>query len=109
MFGVVSRVDIYHCGKGLTKPTIAGIRMRGKYSDCCKVFGKLFSKLFLRVIGKSMMLTYDTEYRENDADYEPCFPGNRVRELRKSTLEKSRPDAISPYLIGPLRSASKNL
>ena len=96
MFGVVSRVDIYHCGKGITKPTIAGIRMRGKYSDCGKVFGKLFSKLFLRVIGKSMLLTYDTECRENDADFEPCFPGNRARELEKIDIQEVSGEDFSP-------------
>ena len=96
MFGVVSRVDIYHCGKGITKPTIAGIQMHGKYSDCGKVFGKLFSKLFLRVIGKSMMLTYDTEYRENDADFEPCFPGNRARELEKIDIQEVSGEDFSP-------------
>ena len=96
MFGVVSRVDIYHCEKGITKPTIAGIQMHGKYSDCGKVFGKLFSKLFLRVVGKSMLLTYDTECRENDADFEPCFPGNRARELRKTTFGRYRGEDFSP-------------
>jgi hypothetical protein len=70
--------------------------MRGKYSDCGKVFGKLFSKLFLRVIGKSMLLTYDTEYRANDADFEACFPGNRTRELRKSTFGRYRGEDFSP-------------
>lgn len=58
--------------------------MRGKYSDCGKVFGKLFSKLFLRVIGKSMLLTYDTECRENDADFEPLFSGKPGKGIGKN-------------------------
>ncbi len=35
-----------------------------------------------------MLLTYDTEYRENDADFKPCFPGNRARELEKIDIRK---------------------
>ncbi len=60
--------------KELPNLCIAGIRTKGRYADCGKVFGKLCSKLFFRIGGKPMMLTYDTQFRETDADFEPCFP-----------------------------------
>jgi DNA-binding transcriptional MerR regulator len=69
---------------------IAGIRMKGRYQDIGKGFGMLAKKLGPAVNGKAMNLYYDTEYKEEDADFEPCFPvrkgksadGIDVRELR---------------------------
>ncbi|GBD90438.1 HTH-type transcriptional regulator HmrR [bacterium BMS3Abin04] len=69
---------------------IAGHRMKGKYQDVGEGF-KLLGKSFGRHInGKAMNLYYDDEYREDDADFEPCFPiskgkdteGVSVRELK---------------------------
>ena len=68
---------------------IAGLRMKGKYSDCGKGFGRIGRKYGRHICGKAMLLCYDTEYRENDADYEVCMPVRRgesgdeisVREL----------------------------
>lgn len=53
---------------------VAGIRMNGRYSDCGPVFGKLGRKLGRHISGKAMCLYYDGEYREEDANFEPCFP-----------------------------------
>jgi DNA-binding transcriptional MerR regulator/DNA gyrase inhibitor GyrI len=69
---------------------IAGFRMKGKYNEAGKGF-KLLGKKFGRFInGKPFTLFYDAEYKENDADFETCFPirkGNSeenisVRELK---------------------------
>jgi DNA-binding transcriptional MerR regulator/effector-binding domain-containing protein len=60
--------------KDLPSMWVAGIRMRGRYSDCGKVFGKLCRKFGRPMVGKPMMLYYDEEYREEDADFEPCVP-----------------------------------
>lgn len=69
---------------------IAGYRMKGKYSDVGIGF-KLLGKAFGRHInGKAMNLYYDAEYKENDANFEPCFPIRKgissknisVRELK---------------------------
>jgi len=68
---------------------VAGIRIKGKYSDCGKVFGQLGRALGRHIAGKALCLCYDDEYREDDADFEPCFPiqkqtsvdGVSVREL----------------------------
>ncbi len=69
---------------------IAGSRMKGKYSDVGKGFGLLAKNLGREINGKAMSLYYDAEYKENDADIEPCFPvrkgkdteGISVRELK---------------------------
>jgi DNA-binding transcriptional MerR regulator/effector-binding domain-containing protein len=68
---------------------IAGIRTKGKYAECGKLFGKLARTLRSRIRGKPMNLYHDGEYREDDADFESCFPvaagtrveGASVREL----------------------------
>ena len=68
---------------------IAGVRMRGKYGDCGKGFALLGRKFGRHFCGKPMMLHYDCEYKEDDADFEACAPirkgseveGISVREL----------------------------
>lgn len=68
---------------------IAGIRMRGRYDQCGPAFGKLGRTLGRHIAGKCLCLFYDGEYREDDADFEPCMPlkrtvvaeGMSVREL----------------------------
>jgi DNA-binding transcriptional MerR regulator len=69
---------------------IAGYRMKGKYGDVGEGF-KILGKEFGRHInGKAMTLYFDSEYKETDSDFEPCFPirkGNSsdkisVRELK---------------------------
>ncbi len=75
--------------KNLEPILIGGIRMKGRYTDCGKTFGKLGRKLGRHISGKAMMLYYDGEYKEEDADFEPCMPlkrqveaeGIHVREL----------------------------
>lgn len=53
---------------------IAGIRMRGPYSDCGPAFGRLGKSVGRFIAGKAMCLFYDQQYKEDDADFEPCFP-----------------------------------
>jgi len=68
---------------------VGGIRIKGKYSDCGPVFGKLGRQLGRHIAGKPLCLYYDDEYREDDADFEACMPlrkevakeGISVREL----------------------------
>ena len=66
--------------KQLSPILVAGIRMKGRYSDCGKVFGTLGRKLGRHIGGKAMILCYDDEYREDDADFEPCMPLKRSVE-----------------------------
>ena len=56
---------------------IAGIRMKGKYSDCSAGFARLGKAVGRHICGKPLNLYYDGEYREDDADFEPCVPIRR--------------------------------
>ncbi|MFH1197441.1 MAG: MerR family transcriptional regulator [bacterium] len=76
--------------KELDTILIAGHRMKGKYSDVGDAFGMIAKKFGRHINGKAMTLYYDGEYKENDADFEGCFPirkgsdepGISVRELK---------------------------
>src|SRR5688572_25412983 len=76
--------------KNLPPVLVAGMRMRCRYSEMGKGFGQLAKKVGRWIAGKSLCLYYDAEYKEGDADLEPCFPvrsgvrasdGITVREL----------------------------
>ena len=53
---------------------IAGLRMKGRYSDCGAGFSRLGKSIGRHICGKALCLYYDGEYRDGDADFEPCFP-----------------------------------
>ena len=53
---------------------IAGIRMKGKYPDIGTGFARLSKAVGRHICGKPLGLFYDGEYREDDADFEPCVP-----------------------------------
>jgi effector-binding domain-containing protein len=65
------------------------MRVHGKYREVGKTFGIIARKMGARINGKAMTLYYDHEYKEDDADLEPCFPvrkggiaeGISIREL----------------------------
>jgi effector-binding domain-containing protein len=75
--------------KSLTPMLIAAIRVRGRYDDCGKAFGRIGRNFGRYLNGPPLILHYDAEYRETDADFEACFPirqrkdvdGIEVREL----------------------------
>jgi effector-binding domain-containing protein len=68
---------------------VAGIRMTGRYSDIGQGLAKLYKRVGRYAAGKPLCLYYDCEYREDDANFEPCVPlrkeieadGVAVREL----------------------------
>jgi effector-binding domain-containing protein len=68
---------------------VAGVRMKGRYPNIGQGLGTLCKRLGRHIAGKPMCLYYDGEYREEDADFEPCVPvrkkidvdGVSVREL----------------------------
>jgi DNA-binding transcriptional MerR regulator len=75
--------------KAIEPMLVAGIRTKGRYSACGGAFGQI-GKRFGRVInGPPLLLHFDSEYREDDADFEACMPirngnpvdGIAVREL----------------------------
>lgn len=75
--------------KALEPVLVAGIRTKGRYSDCGPLFGQLGRSFGRHICGRPMLLHYDNEYREDDADFEACMPvrqakvvdGVSVREL----------------------------
>ena len=76
--------------KEIPSQIVAGIRMKGRYEECGSAFSKLGRSLGRHIAGKPICLYYDGEYRESDADFEPCMPvrkllnvdGVDIRELR---------------------------
>jgi DNA-binding transcriptional MerR regulator len=75
--------------KTLEPLLVAGIRMKGKYSDCGQAFARIGRSLGRFISGKPLLLHYDTEYQDENADFEVCMPvrqrknvdGISVREL----------------------------
>jgi DNA-binding transcriptional MerR regulator/DNA gyrase inhibitor GyrI len=75
--------------KNLDAMLVAGIRMKGRYSECGKGFARLGRSFGRLICGKPLLLHYDNEFREDDADFEACLPirqrksveGTSVREL----------------------------
>ena len=60
--------------KAVAAQLIAGIRMKGKYSDCSLGFSRLGKAVGRHICGRALCLYYDGEYRDGDADFEACFP-----------------------------------
>ncbi len=75
--------------KNLDTMLVAGIRMKGRYRECGKGFARLGRSFGRLICGKPLLLHYDSEYHEDDADFEACLPlrqpksveGVSVREL----------------------------
>ena len=53
---------------------IAAIRMKGRYQECGKGFGKIGKALGRFLDGCPFLLHHDSEYHDTDADFEACFP-----------------------------------
>jgi DNA-binding transcriptional MerR regulator len=75
--------------KTLDALLIAGVRMKGRYGASGQGFAKIGKALGRHISGKCFLLHYDTEFKEDDADFEACMPlrkgkavdGISVREL----------------------------
>ena len=82
---------------------VAGVRMRGKYCECGKAFGQIGKRFGRHICGKPLMLHYDTEYKEDDADFEVCMPirkGESSDEVQVRELSGGRCVALlhrGPY------------
>jgi len=59
---------------------VAGIRMHGAYSDSGQGFATLYKRLGRHIKGKPLCLFYDGEYRDGDANFEPCVPVRKATE-----------------------------
>ena len=56
---------------------IAGIRICGHYRESGRLFSTLCSKVGRHISGRAFNLCYEQEYKEEDADFESCFPLKR--------------------------------
>jgi DNA-binding transcriptional MerR regulator len=95
--------------KDVPRELVAGIRMKGRYSDCGKGFARIGRRLGRQVCGKPFMLHYDEEYREEDADFEACFPVRRGESgdgISVRDLEGGR--ALSLMHLGPYEELGRS-
>lgn len=67
---------------------MAGVRQRGPYSDCGKGFAKIGKELGRYISGKPFLLHYDTEYKEQDADFEACMPVRKAKDVAGVSVRK---------------------
>jgi DNA-binding transcriptional MerR regulator/effector-binding domain-containing protein len=79
--------------KLMTKPTfqveektilpllIAGIRMKGRYANSGTGFSRIGKSLGRYICGKPMLLHYDAEFRQDDADFEACMPVRTEKQV----------------------------
>ena len=87
---------------------VAGIRMKGKYSDCGIGFGKIGRKFGRVICGKAMLLCHDGEYREH-ADFEALMPikrGTSTDDITVRTLPGGR--CLSLMHLGPYEDLSRS-
>ncbi len=81
---------------------IAGIRMKGRYADCGRAFARIGKRFGRHVRGKPMLLHYNCEYREDDADFEACMPiggGSATDGITTRDLAGGR--CVSLLHVGP--------
>lgn len=74
--------------KTLEPLLVAGIRMQGRYADCGQAFGRLGRSLGRHICGKALLLHYDSEYHETDADFEACLPIRREIAVEGVSVRK---------------------
>jgi DNA-binding transcriptional MerR regulator len=67
--------------KEIAAQLIAGVRMKGRYSDCGKGFSKIGRAFGRYIAGSCFLLHYDSEYKEDDADFEACMPVKQSRSV----------------------------
>jgi DNA-binding transcriptional MerR regulator len=68
--------------KDLDAQLVAGVRMKGRYNDCGKGFAAIGRTFGRAIAGKPFLLHYDTEYKEEDADFEACMPVRKAKEAQ---------------------------
>lgn len=88
---------------------IAGVRMKGKYSDCGPAFARIGRNFGRQICGKCLLLHYDDEYRESDADFEACMPihkGSAVEGVAVRQLPGG--DCVSLIHRGPYEQLGRS-
>ncbi|MHB8873354.1 MAG: GyrI-like domain-containing protein [Myxococcaceae bacterium] len=60
--------------KTVAEQLVAGIRGKGRYTETGARLGKVARAAGRHIAGAPLGLYYDGEYKEEDADFESCFP-----------------------------------
>ena len=74
--------------KDLDTILIAGHRMQGRYDEIGKGLGLVCKKMGRYAAGKPMALYYDAEYKEEGADFEPCIPVRKGKEVEGISIRE---------------------
>jgi DNA-binding transcriptional MerR regulator len=108
--GKIMAQTSFHVQEGSVGPLmVAGIRMKGHYSDCCTGFAKIGKAFGRHICGKPFLLQYDAEYRESDADFEACMPvrgGKPTSEISVRELKGGR--TVSLFHLGPYEELGRS-
>jgi len=100
----------FHVTEGSTAPfVVAGIRMKGRYSDCGACFAKIGKGFGRFICGKPLLLHHDAEYRETDADFEACMPvraGKSTPDIQVRELPGGR--HVSLFHLGPYEELGRS-
>src|SRR5439155_24405046 len=65
---VMARANFEVEERALDPLRVAGIRRKGRYAECGERFGRIARRFGRSIRGKPLLLHYDAEYREEDAD-----------------------------------------
>ena len=95
--------------KDLDTILIAGVRFKGKYSDCGDKFGKIGKSMGRFIAGKPFNLYYDSDYKETDADIESCMPVRKGKDKEGISI-RELPGGSCASLIhkGPYETISRS-
>ena len=67
--------------KDLAPLLIAGCRMKGRYEDIGQGFKKIGRAMGFLISGKPLALFYDGCKKEDGADFEPCMPVRKEKDV----------------------------
>jgi DNA-binding transcriptional MerR regulator len=96
--------------KEVAPQIVAGLRMKGRYEECGRAFSKIARAMGRHLGGKPLCLYYDGEYREEDADFEPCFPLRREAPAPEGMSVRTLPGGRCLTLVhqGPYRQLGRS-
>jgi DNA-binding transcriptional MerR regulator len=95
--------------KSLSPVLIAGIRMKGRYAECGKAFGRIARAFGRHLAGTPFLLHYDSEYKETDADFEACIPVRKQKPAEGiSCRELAGGECIALFHKGPYDQLGKS-
>ncbi len=101
----IDRVEL----KDIPDMLIAGHRMCGRYKDMGRGFQLLGKHAGRYIQGPALALYYDGEYKEEDADYEACFPVSKPVEAAEVDC-RTLPGGRAATLVheGPYETLSES-